>query len=60
MAQSDRVNREVFRFCSECITDSTRTPSIVENIVGVNHLPGTGKINLTQQELITFLSRQKS
>jgi hypothetical protein len=34
--------------------------AIVENIVGVNHLPGTGKINLKQQELITFLSRQKS
>ena len=27
----------------------------------LNHnLPGTGKINLRQQELITFLSRQKS
>jgi hypothetical protein len=32
-----RISSNAIRESSECITDSTRTPSIVENIVGANH-----------------------
>jgi hypothetical protein len=31
------ISSDAIRESSECITDSTRTPSIVENIVGANH-----------------------
>ena len=41
------------------ITDSTHAPP-VGNGIGEPHLPGTGKINLKKQELITFLSLHKS
>ena len=31
------ISSDAIRESSECITGSTRTPSIVENIVGANH-----------------------
>jgi hypothetical protein len=34
------ISSDAIRESSECITDSTRTPSIVENIVGASHSTG--------------------
>jgi hypothetical protein len=34
------ISSDAIRESSECITDSTRTPSIVENIVGAKHYCG--------------------